>query len=206
MTTDIPESLQILLTDLEFLSKIEKNMKPCYKDRVLVDAGSWVGAFYRLCRGESRKEVMEHIEKTVKGAVEAINNTQYNEHMGLIINSLYNANKGIINLAHTYEADIETTKEIGVFLKEIAVHLYRYQYLIKDLQSTGEVRNVEVRNGEIKSVEANVEVRNVEVRNVEVRNPIEKVEETSVSPNLETPEAKFKRPPKMKKTFEKKNL
>ncbi len=205
MTTTVPESLSVLLCDLDFLSRIEPNTKPCYKDRVLVDAGSWVGAFYRLCRGESRKEVTEHIEKTIKATVEAINNTQYNEHMSLIINSLYSANKGITNLAHTYETDVETSKDIAGYLQEISVHLYRYQYLIKDSQKQ-EVRSVEIRNGDVRNAEVrNSDVVNVEIRNVEGKNP-EKVEEPPISPVAESVEPKFKRPPKMKKAFEKKNL
>ena len=50
----IPSSLQMLLTDLDFLGQISRNIKPCCGPRVLVDANSWSGAFYRFFKGENR--------------------------------------------------------------------------------------------------------------------------------------------------------
>ena len=44
----IPNSLQVQLADLDFLSQIERNMKPCCNDRVLVNSESWSGALYRF--------------------------------------------------------------------------------------------------------------------------------------------------------------
>ena len=139
----LPESLQCLLVDLDFLARIEKGQKPCYNDRVLVSASSWIGAAYRRYYGESRNKMLEHLKETVKKTDDAINNPQNAEFLALIINSLYGANKGVLNLADTYHDDEETTKEIAKELNSMAVHLYRYQYLINE--NNIEVRPVETR-------------------------------------------------------------
>ena len=57
----IPVSLQSLMADLDFLSQIKRNMKPCCNDRVLVDSDSWSGAFYRFFKGESRINVITKV-------------------------------------------------------------------------------------------------------------------------------------------------
>ena len=139
----IPESLQSLVVDLDFLARIEKGMKPCYNDRVQVSASSWAGAAYRLWRGESRNKMLEHLKETVKKTDDAINNPQNADFLPLIINSLYGANKGVVNLSETYQDDPEVLKDISIELANMAVHLYRYQYLISE--NNIEVRPVETR-------------------------------------------------------------
>jgi hypothetical protein len=146
----IPESLQSTLVDLDFLARIEKGMKPCYNDRVQVSADSWLGAMYRSWHGESRNKMLEHLKETVKKTDEAISNPQNGDFLPLIINSLYGANKGVVNLSETYQNDPEVSKEITVELANMAVHLYRYQYLISEHNI--EVRPVETRTGVIEEV------------------------------------------------------
>ena len=139
----LPESLESLCVDLDFLARIEKGQKPCYNDRRLVSKESWFGSAYRTWYGESRIKMLEHLRETVKKTDEAINNPQNAEFLALIINSLYGANKGVVNLADTYHDDEDTTKEIAKELNSMAVHLYRYQYLINE--NNIEVRPVETR-------------------------------------------------------------
>ena len=139
----IPESLQPTLVDLDFLARIEKGMKPCYNDRVQVSASSWVGAAYRAWHGESRSKMLQHLKETVKNTDDAINNPQNGDFLPLIINSLYGANKGVVNLSETYQDDPDVLKEISNELANMAVHLYRYQYLINE--NNIEVRPVETR-------------------------------------------------------------
>lgn len=127
----IPLTLQNLLADLDFLSQIERNMKPCCNDRVLVDADSWSGAFYRFFKGESRMNVISKVEQIVNNTVEAIENQKYNEHLGLTINALYKASNGILNLSYTYESDPNMKARINVQLKNINIQLDRYRTLIK---------------------------------------------------------------------------
>ena len=127
----IPVSLQSLMADLDFLSQIKRNMKPCCNDRVLVDAESWTGAFYRFFKGESRLNVITKVEQIVHNAIEAIENEKYQEHLGLTINSLYNALSGIENLSYTYEKDPNMKARINVQIKNINIQLDRFRYLIK---------------------------------------------------------------------------
>ena len=173
----IPESLQSILVDLDFLARIEKGMKPCYNDRVQVSASSWLGGMYRRYYGESRHKMLEHLKETVKKADDAINNPQNGDFLPLIINSLYGANKGVVNLSETYQDDPDVLRDISVELANMAVHLYRYQYLIN---------------------ENNIEVRPVETRDVKVLDEVAVVK-PEVPTKQESPrktEQPFKRPQK----------
>ena len=134
----IPSSLQILLADLDFLSQIERNMKPCCNDRVLVDADSWSGAFYRFFKGESRVNVITKVEQIVNNAVEAIENEKYMEHLSLTINSLNKALNGLLNLLYTYENDPNMKARLNVQIKNINIQLDRYRNLIKGIQNITE--------------------------------------------------------------------
>jgi len=130
----IPVSLQSLMADLDFLSQIKRNMKPCCNDRVLVDAESWTGAFYRFFKGESRLNVITKVEQIVHNAIEAIENEKYKEHLSLTINSLNRALDGILNLLFTYEKDPNMKARINVQIKNINIQLDRFRYLIKGCQ------------------------------------------------------------------------
>ncbi len=127
----IPVALQTLLADLDFLSQIERNTKPCYKNRVLVNANSWFGAIYRMFKGENRNNVMLKVEQIITHAVEAIGNKIYNEHLGLIINSLDKARNGLENLKFTYESDPDMKARINVQIENIDIQLNQYRHLIK---------------------------------------------------------------------------
>ena len=130
----IPVSLQSLMADLDFLSQIKRNMKPCCNDRVLVDAESWSGAFYRFFKGESRLNVITKVEQIVHNAIEAIENKKFEEHLSLTVNSLYNALDGIHNLVFTYETDPNMKARLNVQIKNIDIQLVRYRYMIKGYQ------------------------------------------------------------------------
>jgi len=130
----IPVSLQSLMADLDFLSQIKRNMKPCCNDRVLVDAESWSGAFYRFFKGESRLNVITKVEQIVHNAIEAIENKKFEEHLSLTVNSLYNALDGIHNLVFTYENDPNMKARLNVQIKNIDIQLVRYRYMIKGYQ------------------------------------------------------------------------
>ena len=130
----IPVSLQAQLADLDFLSQIERNMKPCCNDRVLVNSESWSGALYRFFKGESRMTAITKVEQIVNNAIEAIENQKYQEHISLTINSLYNASNGLLNLSYTYENDPNMKARINVQIKNINIQLDRYKHLIKGFE------------------------------------------------------------------------
>lgn len=127
----IPNSLQVQLADLDFLSQIERNMKPCCNDRVLVNSESWSGALYRFFKGESRMTAITKVEQIVNNAIEAIENQKFQEHLPLTINALYKASNGLLNLTHTYQNDPNMKARINVQIENINIQLDRYKHLIK---------------------------------------------------------------------------
>jgi len=219
----IPLSLQNLLADLDFLSQIQRNMKPCCNDRVLVDADSWSGAFYRFFKGESRLNVISKVEQIVNNAVEAIENQKYNEHLSLTINALYNASTGISNLAYTYENDPNMKARINVQMKNINIQLDRYRSLIKgfrpdDLPNTS---NIPVSNIPVSNISvSNIPVSNISVSNTQQNSSQNLVENSSPKQNdssssisspidlldsatsVDFERKKFKRPIKIKRSID----
>lgn len=127
----IPTSLQIILADMNFISQIQRNMKPCCNDRVLVDADSWSGAFYRFFKGESRLGVITKVEQIVNSAIEAIENQKYNEHISLTVNALNSSLSGIENLLFTYQNDPNMKARLNVQIENINIQLNRFRHLIK---------------------------------------------------------------------------
>jgi len=141
----IPVSLQSLMADLDFLSQIKRNMKPCCNDRVLVDSESWSGAFYRFFKGESRLNVITKIEQIVHNAIEAIENKKFQEHLTLTINSLNSALSGLENLLYTYQNDPNMKARLNVQIKNVNIQLDRYKYLIKNNKPEIKKEYLEVR-------------------------------------------------------------
>ena len=138
----IPNSLQVQLADLDFLSQIERNMKPCCNDRVLVNSESWSGALYRFFKGESRLTAITKVEQIVNNAIEAIENEKYQEHLSLTINALYKASNGLLNLSHTYQNDPNMKARINVQIENINIQLDRFKHLIKGYRRVDTEKNV----------------------------------------------------------------
>lgn len=127
----IPVSLQTVLEDLDFLSQIQRDKKPCFKTKVFVDANSWSGAFYRLLKQESRNGIINHVEQIINRAIEAIDNQKYEEHLPLVINGLNNAREGLCNLTFTYNRDPKVKSHINVQLQNMDIQLNRFKHLIR---------------------------------------------------------------------------
>tara|TARA_R110001599_G_scaffold130823_3_gene306275 strand:+ start:667 stop:1287 length:621 start_codon:yes stop_codon:yes gene_type:complete len=192
----IPVSLQSLMADLDFLSQIQRNMKPCCNDRVLVDSESWTGAFYRFFKGESRLNVITKVEQIVHNAIEAIETQKYQEHLSLTINSLNNALNGILNLLYTYENDPNMKARLNVQIKNVNIQLDCYRHLIKGVveKEKKKILDTEVLDGWPGVGSSNSGLTNVKVDNFE---PVKYVEEPIVnlldSSSLEFDKKKLKR-------------
>lgn len=203
----IPLTLQNLLADLDFLSQIERNMKPCCNDRVLVDADSWSGAFYRFFKGESRMNVISKVEQIVNNTVEAIENQKYNEHLGLTINALYKASNGILNLSYTYESDPNMKARINVQLKNINIQLDRYRTLIKgfrpeDIQQVLQIsQNSQVSNQQITQISP----QNIESpqSSSNISSPSSVIDLIDSTTSVDFERKKLKRPIRFKKSADK---
>ena len=126
----IPFDLDDLLTELEFLSQIIQDKKPCMNDMTLVDSTSWFGAFKRYISGETRDKVINGVKKIVDKAIESIQTHKDNEFLSLIINKLSQARQGIETLALTYKNDPKMISRINVILANIDLQLNRNRNFI----------------------------------------------------------------------------
>ena len=141
----IPTSLQILLSDLDFLSQIKRNTKPC-SDRVLVDATSWTGAFYRFFKGENRSNVISKIEQIINQTVDAIETHKNTDHIKIIVNYLSNAKDGISSLITTYKDDPDVKARVNVILDIIDLQLARFRHLIKGFRPEEPVNKNQIKD------------------------------------------------------------
>ena len=127
----IPTGLQILLSDLNFLSQIKRDTKPCCGDHVLVDSDSWYGAIYRFYKGENRENSISKIEQIVTQTIDSIEEHKDSEHIKIIINYFSDAREGIQALLTVYSSDPKIKAKIKVILDRIDIQLYRFRHLIK---------------------------------------------------------------------------
>ena len=131
----IPTGLQILLSDLDFLSQIKRNTKPCYSERVLVDSSSWSGALYRFIKGENRINVVSKIEQIINQTVDAIEAHKNSDHIKIIINYLSDSREGINSLLFVYQNDPDIKARVKVQIDIIDLQLDRFRHLIKGYHS-----------------------------------------------------------------------
>lgn len=130
----IPTALQTLLVDLNFLSQIERKMKPCFNSRIIVD-DSLTSRVHRTIlgwfQGEGRLNGIMKVEQIVNNSIEAIENQRYKEHLSLTINALLSARNGIDNLSYTYADDPDMKSRFNVLLQNVDIQLNRYRHLLK---------------------------------------------------------------------------
>ena len=140
----IPAALQTLLVDLNFLSQIGRNMKPCFSNRVIVD-DEFGSRIYRTIlgwfQGEGRINGIMKVEQIINNSIEAIENQRYREHLPLTINALNSARNGIDNLAYTYADDPDMKSRFSVLLQNIDIQLDRYRNLIKGFRPEDQVKS-----------------------------------------------------------------
>jgi len=122
-SNSIPELLGKLLTQLKFLSQIEKGQKPCMNSMSFVDAKSWKGTFIRFFTNEDRHEMMIKISSIIKQTIDDLEKYKNDRFHPIILRSLREARPGISNLADTYSKYPKTLSEIGVCLENIDLQL-----------------------------------------------------------------------------------
>jgi hypothetical protein len=127
----IPIGLQTLLSDLNFLSQIRRDTKPCCENRILISANSWGGAIYRYLKGENRNNVVSQVEKIVACTIDAIERYQNTDHIKIIVNYFSDAREGIAALLIVYANDPNITAKIKVQIDLIDIQLKRFRSLIK---------------------------------------------------------------------------
>ena len=127
----IPSGLQTLLADLNFLSQIKRNQKPCVGNRVIVDGDTWYGAFYRFIKGENKVNVISKVEQIFNQTMDAIETHKDSDHIKIIINYAALARDGVANLKETYGDYPEILSRISVQLDNIDLQLNRFRNFIK---------------------------------------------------------------------------
>ena len=142
----IPTGLQILLSDLNFLSQIKRDTKPCCSDHVLVESDSWYGALYRFYKGENRENSISKIEQIVTQTIDSIESHKDSEHIKIIINYFSEAREGIQSLLTVYSNDPKIKAKIKVILDRIDIQLNRFRHMIKGFQTEEKFVNNEPLN------------------------------------------------------------
>lgn len=130
VTNSIPTPLNDILVKLKILSMIESGKKINMGNMTFTDASSWLGAFQRGLQGEGKKSMIVHLNQIVDQAIAAINEYQYTEFCGIIVNHLAQARVGIQNLTTTYTSHPKTVAQIMICLENIDLQLKKNQSLL----------------------------------------------------------------------------
>lgn len=138
----IPESLQHLLNDLNFVSTVGPYMKIDFKNRKHVnnsfsinDLKNW---FNRSQAGQSRESLILQLNSLVNRCIQEYNqHINNNEIQTLLINKLMNLLKGIENLRLTYQDDPEILAKLLTIHQNIAFQIRRNGNLVEDPMSLG---------------------------------------------------------------------
>lgn len=148
--TSIPVGLQTLLTELDFISQIQRGNKPIMGEMILVDNDEWIKRIYKkFWFGETKDTIMSKIEQIISKTVDAIVAHKNTAYIGLIVNKLSDAREGIASLSVTYEDYPKTKARINVQLQNIDLQLESYRHLVKGYMNINEEDDKNV-NNEIK--------------------------------------------------------
>ena len=132
-TLQIPLPLSELLHKLAVLSLIEKDYKLNVNTLSFVSNESWYGAFSRYYYGESRKSLIEMLNKVIQQTIQAIQDYANTEFCKLVINHLALARGGINNLRTTYDDDPNILAQLEIILENIDIQLDKNKNLITNL-------------------------------------------------------------------------
>lgn len=125
--SSMPAYLKELLKNLEFLSMIQKNVKPCLSDMSFVESNSWSGAWKRSHNSESKKNLLNYMDSVVEQAFIAIQDPRNKEWVVNIIQSLSRAKVGISATETTYLDFPDYISSVRVLIKNIDHQLKKYE-------------------------------------------------------------------------------
>jgi hypothetical protein len=112
-----------LITQLDFISRIETGFKVNVKSNSLVDADSSYGSVSRYIFGESRLETISFVNHVITRVIEIAPKEDPNTQV-CIIDALRKSVEGINNLKITYEKDI-------FFVAKLSSEIIRIEHFIK---------------------------------------------------------------------------
>ena len=132
MASTIPIELRELLKRGEYLSMIPVGKKPNMNDYTFVDAGSFMGAVYRMLHGENRRGLILEINSIIDQFILALKNYNDTEFLPLIVDTLSRMKiGGLSNLMETYTEAPDTLSDLRVCISNIDLQLQRYKHLIR---------------------------------------------------------------------------
>jgi len=135
----IPVELRELLKRGEYLSMLPAGKKPNMCDHTFVDAGSYLGAFYRMLHGENRRGMILEINSIIDQFILALKNYGETEFLPMIVDTLARMkNGGLMNLLKTYADAPDTTAELRVCIMNVELQLQRYKHLIQGYKAPEE--------------------------------------------------------------------
>ena len=123
MSACVPEPVQQLLVQLEFLALIEKNLKPNMGDMTFSDSNSYLDSLWRMLRREGREKNMVFLEEVVKNALSLFEESRDEEWHHLLGDALSRARDGIRNLLVTYDNRPKVKAQVLVLLNMIDLRL-----------------------------------------------------------------------------------
>jgi hypothetical protein len=112
-----------LITQLDFISRIEIGFKVNVKSNTIIEAGSSYGSVSRFIFGESRQETINFINHVITLVIEITPKEDPNTQICLV-DSLRKSIEGINNLKITYEKDI-------FYVAKLSSEIIRIEHFIK---------------------------------------------------------------------------
>jgi len=133
ISTSIPNDVREIIAKLYFIGMIKTGMKINTMGKLgFVNSESWYGALTRAINHENRKITLNFINNLIDLSIKAINTYNKTEFSHLLIRALSNAKTGILNLANTYNTDLDFYSNIKVCIDNIDMQLRQYQDRMED--------------------------------------------------------------------------
>lgn len=111
-----------IFTDWEFISKIPKDMKPCFSDKTLIGCNEWFSTFKRRYKGEKGERGVIYVKQLIDSTenyIKSADNISVKKLKDLIENSL----EGMKNLVETYKKDQQdqVSKDYEELLEKVKI-------------------------------------------------------------------------------------
>jgi hypothetical protein len=122
-----------LITQLDFVSRIEIGFKVNVKSNSIIEAASSYGSVSRYIFGESRQETINFINHVITRVIEITPKEDPNTQLCLV-DSLRKSIEGINNLKITYEKDI-------FYVAKLSSEIIRIEHFIKWISEHSQIDN-----------------------------------------------------------------
>jgi hypothetical protein len=94
-----------ILEDWDFISKINKGVKPCFYDKSLIGMNDWFVTFRRRYKGEKGEKGVVYVENLIETTNKYYKTETDYEFLNKIKETLRNSICGLNNLVYTYKID-----------------------------------------------------------------------------------------------------